>query len=246
MSIPLPRRGLTAVAVAVLLATGSPARAGLMTFHAVPFTGDLAAATVTFDDGVSPGSVRVTVTVDPSPSVGDINGFFLNVGNESLLPGLAVTGADVTLLVKAANAVTSAGPGNNVNGEGVGPFDVGVRIGSPGVGEDDIQSTSFVLSHGGVALTNELFAGATTGDGDLFALRLTSVGPAGSSRNGSSKLTVAGPPPNPNEEPPPPNPNEEPPPAQTPEPSTLLGLGTLGALGLLARRAAVSRPSSRA
>jgi hypothetical protein len=223
-----------AAALLVLSAAGSSARAGLMTFHAVPYTGDPAGATVTFDDGVSPGSVRVTVTVDPSPAVGDINGFFLNVGNESLLPDLTVTGADVTLLVKAANAVTSAGPGNNVNGGGVGPFDVGVRIGSPGVGQDDIQSTSFVLSHGGVALTNELFAGAATGDGDVFALRLTSVGPAGSARNGSSKLTVAGPPPNPNEEPPP-NPSGEPP-AQTPEPSTLLGLGTLGALGLLARR----------
>lgn len=224
MNCARPFRGRWAVASALLvvLAAGPSANAGLMTFTASPFTGSPAGATVTFDDGVSPGSVRVTVTVDPSPSVGDINGFFLNVGTESLLPGLSVSGPDVTLLVKSANAVTSAGPGNNVNGGGVGPFDVGVRIGSPGIGKDDIQSTSFVLSHEGVVLTNDLFAGATTEDGDVFALRLTSVGPAGS-RNGSSKLT--------NDVPP-----AEEPPTQTPEPSTLLGLGTLGALGLLARR----------
>ena len=231
MIVTRPFRGRWVAVVMLLLAAGPSARAGLMTFTASPFTGSPAGATVTFDDGISPGSVRVTVTVDPSPSVGDINGFFLNVGTESLLPGLSVTGSDVTLLVKSANAVTSAGPGNNVNGGGVGPFDVGVRIGSPGIGKDDIQSTSFVLSHEGVVLTNDLFAGATTEDGDVFALRLTSVGPEGSSRNGSSKLTNDVPPPTPNEEPP----------TQTPEPSTLLGLGTLGALGLLARRLRATR-----
>lgn len=229
-SRPLGRgRCAAATAFLVLLAAGPSARAGLMTFTASPHTGDPAGATVTFDDGVSPGSVRVTITVNPNPAIGDINGFFLNIGTESLLPGLTVTGADVTLVVKSANAVTSAGPGNTVNGGGVGPFDVGVRIGSPGIGEDDIQSTSFVLSHEGVVLTNDLFAGATTGNGDVFALRLTSVGPEGSSRNGSSKLT--------NNSPPPPL-------AQTPEPSTLVGLSLLGAMGLLAQR--VSRPSSRA
>lgn len=221
---PFRGRGIAASALLVLLAAGPSARGGLMTFHAAPFTGDPASATVTFDDGISPGSVRVTVTVNPTPAIGDINGFFLNVGTESLLPGLSVSSPDVTLVVKSANAVTSAGLGNNVNGEGVGPFDVGVRIGSPGIGKDDIQTTSFVLSHEGVVLTNDLFTGATTEDGDVFALRLTSVGPAGSSRNGSSKLTNDTPPPT------------EEPPAPTPEPSTLLGLGTLGALGLLARR----------
>ena len=37
-----------------------------------------------------------------------------------------------------------------------------------------------MFSHEGVVLTNDLFAGATTEDGDIFALRLTSVGPEGS------------------------------------------------------------------
>ncbi len=218
-------------ALFVVLAAGPSTRAGLMTFHASPFTGDPAGATVTFDDAISPGSVRVTITVDPTPSVADINGFFLNIGNESLLPGLTVTGPDVTLLVKSANAVTSAGPGNNINGEGVGPFDIGVQIGTPGIGKDDIQTTSFVLSSDGVTLTNALFTGATTEDGDVFGLRLTSVGPAGSNRNGSSKLTDDGPP-------------SPPPLTHAPEPSTLLGLSLLGGMGLIARR--LRRPSSRA
>ncbi|HVK15350.1 MAG TPA: PEP-CTERM sorting domain-containing protein [Fimbriiglobus sp.] len=227
-----PGRGRLAATAAlfVLLAAGPSAHAGLMTFTASPYTGDPAGATVTFDDAVSPGSVRVTITVNPNPNIGDINGFFLNIGNETLLPGLSITGPQVTLVDKSANAVTSAGPGNNMNGEGVGPFDIGLRIGSPGIGKDDIQTTSFLLSDPDVTLTNEMFAGATTEDGDIFGLRLTSVGLPSSNRNGSSKLTNDSPPP--------------PPLAQTPEPSTLVGLGTLSILGLLARR--VSRPSSRA
>ena len=190
-----PCRFGPAAAVATLLAlsvSGQPARAGLLTIAAAPYTGDPARTTVTFDDVTTPGTVRVTVTVDPSPSVGDINGFFLNVGNEVLLPGLSVAGRDVTLLVKGADAVTRAGPGNTINGQGVGPFDVGIRIGTPGIGRDDIRSTTFVLGHEGVALTNDLFAGARTEDGDIFAVRLTSVGLPGSARDGSSKLRPTG------------------------------------------------------
>ena len=93
MIVARPFRGRWVAVVMLLLAAGPSARAGLMTFHAAPFTGDPAGATVTFNDGISPGSVRVTVTVDPSPSVGDINGFFLNVGNEFLLPALSVNGS---------------------------------------------------------------------------------------------------------------------------------------------------------
>jgi hypothetical protein len=213
------RRGATA-AVLVLLACAPPARAGLITYNATPATGSPAGATVTFDDGATPGSVRVTVAVDHGVCLADLNGFFFNLRDESLLPGLSVTG-DVTLSVKNANAVTSAGPGNNVNGGGIGAFDVGVRFGSPGIGKDDVAVGTFLLGDPGVALTNDMFAGAANAQGHVFAVRLTSVGTTESNRTGSSKLV---------------NGDVLLPPVHTPEPSTLVGLLTLCSLALPASR----------
>lgn len=215
-----------AAVVLVLLACAHPARAGLISFNATPYTGAPAAATVTLNDATTPGSVWVTVTTDPLVSYADINGFFFNLRNESLLPGLTATG-DITLTVRRANAVTSAGPGNNINGGGMAPFDVGLQIGTPGIGKDDIRSTTFLLSVPGVTLTDDMFTAANA-SGDIFAIRLTSVGPAGSSRNGSSKLRNSGGSP--------PTTPEGPPPVATPEPSTLAGFLLLGTLGLFARR----------
>jgi hypothetical protein len=217
----LARPAASTFALLALLVGGSPARAGIITFDATPYTGDPARAIVTFDDVSTPGSVWVGITVDTSLTLADINGFFFNVADESLLPGLSITG-DVTMVVKQANSVMSAGPGNNIRGEGVGPFDVGVRIGTPGIGEDDICSTALLISHSSASLTNDMFVGATTEGGDIFAVRLTSVGPEGS-RNGSSKLCNDGEPPTSVSIP------------HVPEPSTLAGFGTLCGLSLLAR-----------
>jgi hypothetical protein len=208
-----------AAAAVAVLALASSAQAGLISVVATTRTGDPARAVVTFDDATAPGHVRVTVAVDTSLCLADINGFFFNLRDESLLAGLSVSG-DVTLTVKKADAVTSAGPGNNVNGAGIGPFDVGVRIGSPGIGEDDVQTANFVLSHPTAGLTNDLFAGVANEEGNVFAVRLTSVGEPGSDREGSSKLcdevVIA--------------------PVPTPEPSTLAGFATAGVLVLLVRR----------
>jgi hypothetical protein len=214
------RCGGAVAAALLLLACTSSARAGLISYTAIPYTGDPARATVTFDDTANPGAVKVTVAVDPSVSIADINGFFLNVRDESLIPGLWVSG-DMTLSVKKANGVTSAGPGNNINGEGVGPFDVGLRIGSPGIGKDDYQTATFVLHYSGLSLTNDMFTDAVTEDGDIFAVRLTSVGAPGCNRNGSSKLRNGG---------------DVVTASAVPEPSTLSGLVLLSTLGLLARR----------
>jgi hypothetical protein len=222
-----PRGTAAALAVLILCACATPAQAGLISFNATPYTGDPACAIVTFDDVTAPGTVRVTVAVDTRVCLADINGFFFNVGNESLIPGLSVAG-DVTLCVMRPDDVRSAGPGNNVNGGRVGAFDVGLRVGSPGIGGDDIQSATFVLSHADAALTSDLFAGAANDEGSIFAVRLTSVGEPGSNRNGSSKLRDDG-------ELPPPLTTEPPGPVHIPEPSTLAGLGTLCALGVLAR-----------
>lgn len=224
-------RAAGAAAVLALLACAAPARAGLISYYAMPATGSPAGATVTFDDTQETGKVQITVAVNTGFGLADINGFFFNIGNESLLPGLSVSGQDVTLLVKNANQVTSAGSGNNVNGGGIGPFDIGLRIGTPGIGADDIGTTTVVLSAAGVDLTTDMFTTAENAQGHIFAVRLTSVGPEGN-RAGSSKLVDCDPVP---------PPEVETPPVGAPEPSTFAGMFAMGALALVVRRLRTAR-----
>ncbi|MBV1863393.1 MAG: hypothetical protein KUG74_03065 [Rhodobacteraceae bacterium] len=117
--------------------------------------------------------------------VGDLRGLFFNFGDESLLGGLSVEGEDVTGEKFEADGVTDLGNGVNMKGDGVndnGAFDGGVSFGTPGIGADDIQETSFILSHEDVALTVDDFAGQP------FGLRLTSVGEEDGEREESVKL----------------------------------------------------------
>lgn len=181
--------------VALTLSLASMARADILTYNAFPFTGSSAQAQVTFKDGVdalTPGTVDVTVSVVPNPNIGDLRGFFVNLADESLLPGLAVTGTHATQLLKVANGVDNLGGGVNSNPEG--QFDVGVEIGTPGIGGDDIQTTTFTFGHNSALLTNALLTSVTDPidpagfNALLFAVRMTSVGPTGEPRDGSSKL----------------------------------------------------------
>lgn len=132
------------------------------------------------------GEVQVDVTMPDGGDavIGDIRGIFFNVADESKLDDMTVAGADVTEEEFDANDVSNLGKGNNINGEIVnnyGKFDAGVGIGNPGAGKDDLQDTSFVLSHP-EGLSLEDF------EGQEFALRLTSVGDADGDREGSLKL----------------------------------------------------------
>ena len=118
-------------------------------------------------------------------SIGDLNGLFFNVANETLLDGMTATGADVTGMIFKANDVTKVDNYNNIRGEllqDLGKFDGGVQFGTAGIAEDDIRETSFILDHDSVDLTVDLFLGMD------FAARLTSVGPEGGARDGSSKI----------------------------------------------------------
>lgn len=128
------------------------------------------------------GSLQFDVEVlNDGGAIGDLRALFFHIADESLLPGLTISGADVTEVQTSANGVISLGNGANMNG-GFGAFDVGVEFGTPGASPDDIRQTSFTLSHASQALTLDLLAGKD------FGLRVTSVGPEGGARCGSLKL----------------------------------------------------------
>lgn len=121
--------------------------------------------------------------MDGAGNIGDLRGLFLNVTDESLLDGLTVSGSEITSSVFSANNVINLGGGSNLNGGGTPcPCDIGLEIGSPGIGKNDIQSVTFTLSHVSADLDVSLL------QGESFGVRVTSVGDAGGSRNGSSKL----------------------------------------------------------
>jgi len=92
-------------------------------------------------------------------SLVDIRGLYFDVRDPSVLGNLAVSGADITSAAFADEGVNRIGPGVNMNGTGAAPFDAGIGFGSPGVGRDEIQSTSFMLSTtDGSPLTLDLLA----------------------------------------------------------------------------------------
>lgn len=137
------------------------------------------------------GTVEVTVEVlDATGQIGDLRGLFFEIADESLLPGLTVTGADITDRAIAADAVTDLGGGVNVNGgvaNGFGGFDIGLEFGTQGIGGDDIRSTSFVVGHATEALGASIFSEQD------FAVRLTSVGEEDGGRGNSLKLATTAP-----------------------------------------------------
>ena len=136
------------------------------------------------------GSLTFTLEVDdsqpagvPGSSIGDLRGFFLEL-DESLfdLGAFSVSGADVTDSQFGAESVSDLGNGANMQGVPLTPFDIGVEIGTEGASPDDIQSTTFTLSHSTQDLSVE----------DIFdlGLRINSVGPARGDRGGSEKLVT--------------------------------------------------------
>lgn len=205
----------TAIAVPSLIFASthlSPAQAAVIPAAPYPTTVDLystAADTQTFilggDDnfGSDPAAVKLTLEdlghdlkfmldVQPeasSSNIADLRGFFFNIADESLLPGLSVTALSpnpdiITKTKFRANDVINLGGGVNLNGNGSLRFDAGLAFGTPGIGKDDVRSVAFKLTHAdsavnlGLDLLHNQYVGA----------RLTSTGPEGSSRNGSSKL----------------------------------------------------------
>jgi hypothetical protein len=107
-------------------------------------------------------SAGVDMTVKVMEGVADLRGFYMDVGDST--QGVTV---DYDGLYKVANeSVTTVGfKDNNMNGTGE-QFDVGLQIGTPGMGRDDISQVSFTLD--GVTLEQL--------DGLTFGVRATNVG----------------------------------------------------------------------
>jgi len=106
----------------------------------------------------------VTLTVKVMEGVADLRGFFMDVGDSTA----GVSAEDVAQqdLKIGDESVTSVGArDNNMTGTGE-KFDVGVEIGTAGIGKDDISQASFKLD--GVTLEQL--------DGLTFGVRATSVG----------------------------------------------------------------------
>lgn len=170
------------MALAVLGFAATEARAVSMTLDLTQFTGDSASATIELtDDG---GFIKGVITVQPSPNIGDLRAVFLKVLDNDILCDLEITGSLITDIEIDENDVTSVGNANVNGGGSPGPFDIGIAFGTPGIGSDDIQSATFFLDHSTIDLTLGMF------DLEGWAVRLTSVGLPGSSREGSSKLGV--------------------------------------------------------
>jgi hypothetical protein len=150
------------------LGLAGTASAGTMVTTLSDFDGALEIRVTLDDEGAGPGEIQVTVEVISGEA--DLRGVFLNVADDSLLPGMSAAGADVSEAVFAASSVIDLGQGANVNGGGPCPCDLGVELGTPGMEKDDIQLTSFVLSHESEDLGIGLFEGQTV------MVRATSVG----------------------------------------------------------------------
>ena len=157
---------LAAFTLVAALGSVSIARALSTEVIATPFTGADTSVHILLDD--TGGNIAVTLTVNEG--VGDLRGFFLNIGDFSLLDGLKVTGDDVTGFTLDEDSVINLHYGANMNGGGSPcPCDLGVLIGTPGTGRDDIFTTTFVLD-----ATADLVLDAFAGQ--LIGVRVTSVG----------------------------------------------------------------------
>ena len=121
----------------------------------------------------------------------DLRGFFFDVADDNLLNTLAVTGSDVNGYVLDTNNdgtpdISSAAPPPPEAQIEPLAFEAGIELGTPGASNDDIGSTTFVISStaGNLTLADLI--------GESIGIRAQSVG---ENREGSSKLTGEVPPP---------------------------------------------------
>lgn len=115
--------------------------------------------------------------------VGDLRGLFFDVADESILSSLKVIAGSQDIRI-GDDSIKDLGDGANMNGllGGDKGYDIGIEIGTTGIGADDVRSYNFTLDSTARDLTLKDFSNVD------FAVRLTSVGVLQGSRADSSKL----------------------------------------------------------
>lgn len=136
---------------------------------------------ITLDDDTA-GFINFAVEVVASPYTGDLRGVFFNISPfaDGLSPS-DINGTMVNRVKVKENRVSRVGGGNVI--KPYGPFDVGVEIGTPGKGRDDIQYATFMMADLGFLTLDHFGAGD-----EAFGIRLTSVGLERKCRLKSRKL----------------------------------------------------------
>lgn len=142
--------------------------------------------TITETDANSDGFTDLKVDLEVvQGNVADLRGFFFNVANDALLSQLNVTGDDITdapVFDTDGDGVPEISSASPPQPEAVitpYAFEAGLELGTPGMADDDIAATSFVISAPNANLTTALL------EGQQIGVRATSVG---EDREGSSKL----------------------------------------------------------
>lgn len=184
-----------AVAVPAALGFASAAGAAALETLLTPSNGSPTQVRVFLSEDA--GSILFEVHVEQG--LGDLRGLFFDVASDGLLDGLQASGEFVTGFETGDRI--DLGQGNNLHGgDSPCPCDVGVAFGTPGIGKDDIRSTSFVLSHATIELTiadllDQLVGARVTSVGDEFgreaSLKLANRFPAVPIPEPASALLVA-------------------------------------------------------
>ncbi len=125
---------------------------------------------------------------DTTGNIGDLRGFFFDIiqDDQAFLDSLSIVNASQSIsnVTFKKDNVINLGQDNNLNGRTSKKFDAGFSIGQQGIGGgDDIRSITFELASSSGALNLGLFNKSTRA-----GVRAQSVGPEGTSREGSAKL----------------------------------------------------------
>ena len=84
-------RSILLASLLVLLGLASSANAATVTATATSAFGTTLTGSLTIDDGIDPGNLVITLTLD-NAAQGDIRGFLAHIADQSLLGGLEVIG----------------------------------------------------------------------------------------------------------------------------------------------------------
>ncbi len=185
----------TAAATAIALGLGAfSANAATITTLTNNTGSDPIEVDVTIED-FGTDQVQFTLAVNSSNTgnIADLRGFFFDyAGFDETAPFFSLGGTNGSDIgaIDIGDALNLGG-GVNLNGGGVTSFDIGLEIGTAGIGSDDFQTFSFTFGQAGLVLREANFFDQRMG------VRATSTGAPGSGRGGSSKVIGTVPEPSP-------------------------------------------------